>query len=54
MNETICSLLNSRRWNELKRSAFLTVNYYNPESLVFQHVPLKNKNKNTYKNNKRL
>ena len=22
MNESICSLFNSRRWNELKRSAF--------------------------------
>ena len=27
IKESICSLFNSGRWNELKRSSFLTVNY---------------------------
>ena len=40
MNNAICKLCNSDRWEELKRSAFLTVNYHNPENLIFQHIPL--------------
>ena len=43
MNESICSLFNIGRWNELNRSAFLTVKYHNPGSLVcsvFQHLPV--------------
>ena len=49
MNESICSLLNSGRWNELNKSAFLTVKYHNPENLVFQHLPVREKIKNPYK-----
>ena len=49
LNESICSLLNSGRWNELNRSAFLMVKYHNSENLVFQHLPMKEKNKNPYK-----
>ena len=52
MNESICSLFNSGRWNELNRSAFLTVKYHNPENLVFKHLPVKEKIKNPYKNNR--
>ena len=52
MNESICSLFNNRRWNELNRSAFLTVKYHNPENLIFQHLPIKEKIKNPYKNNR--
>ena len=52
MNDSICSLVNSGRWNELNRSSFLTVKHYNPEKLVFQHLPLKQKIKNPYKNNR--
>ena len=52
MNESICGLFNSGRWNELNRSAFLTVRYYNPENLIFQHLPVKEKIKNPYKNNR--
>ena len=50
MNESICTLFNSGRWNELNRSAFLTIKYHNPENLIFQHLPVKEKIKNPYKN----
>ena len=52
MNESICTLFNSGRWNELNRSAFLTVKYHNPENIMFQHLPVKEKVKNPYKNNR--
>ena len=32
MNESIYTLFNSGRWNELNRSAFLTVKYHNPKN----------------------
>ena len=51
MNESICNLLNSGRCKELKRSASSTVKYHNPEISVFQHLPVKEKIKNPYKNN---
>ena len=47
--ESICSLFNSGKWIELNRSALLTVKYHNPGNLVFQHLPVKEKNKNLYK-----
>ena len=52
MNDAICYLFNSGRWNELNRSAFLTIKYHNPENLVFQHLPIKEKINNPYKNNR--
>ena len=52
MNESICTLFNSERWNELKRSAFITVRYHNPENLVFEKLPVKDKNKKPYKSNR--
>ena len=52
MNESICSWSKNGSWNELKRSAFRTVKYHNPENLVFQHLPVKNKIKNPYKDNR--
>ena len=52
MNESICSLFNSGRWNELNRSTFLTVKYHNPETSVCQHLPIKEKIKNPNKNNR--
>ena len=52
MNDSICTLFNSGRWNELDRSAFLTVKYHNPENLIFQHLPVKKKVNNPYKNNR--
>ena len=36
----------------LNKSAFLTVKRHNPENLVFQHLPIKEKIKNPYKNNR--
>ena len=47
MSESVCILFNNGKWNELSRSAFLTVKYHNPENLVFQHLPTKEKNNNT-------
>ena len=52
LNESICSLLNGGIWNELIRSVFLTVKYHNPENLIFQHLSVKEKIKNPYKNNR--
>ena len=52
MNDAICYLFNSGKWNQLNRSAFLTVKYHNPENLIFQHLPIKEKIKNPYKNNR--
>ena len=52
MNDAICYLFNNRRWNELNRSAFLTIKYHNPENVVFQHLPIKEKINNPYKNNR--
>ena len=52
MSESIGSLFNSGRWNELNRSAFLTVKNHKPENLDFQHLPLKEKIKNPNKNNR--
>ena len=51
MNDAICTLFNSGRWNESNRSAFLTVKYHNPPNLIFQHLPIKEKIENPYKNN---
>ena len=52
MNDAVCYLFNSQKWNQLNRSAFLTIKYYNPENLIFQHLPIKEKIKNPYKNNR--
>ena len=52
MSDAVCTLFNSGRWNELNRSAFLTIKYHNPANLGFQHLPIKEKIKNPYKNNR--
>ena len=52
MNDAICYFFNSGKCNQLNRSAFLTVKYHNPENLSFQHLPIKEKNKNPYKKNR--
>ena len=52
MKEPICTLFNTGKWNELNRSAFLTVKYHNPPNLIFQHLPIKEKIENPYKNNR--
>ena len=51
MSDVVCSLFNSGKWNEINRCSFLTVNYHEPENLVFHHLSVKKKNKNLYKNN---
>ena len=43
MSDAFCRLFISGRWNELNRSAFLTIKYHNPENLVFQHLAIKEK-----------
>ena len=43
MNDAVCELLNSGRWIQLTRSAFSTVKNQNPENLIFQHTPRKEK-----------
>ena len=52
MSDAVCSLFNSGRLNDLNRSAFLTVEYYNLENLIFQHILVKEKIENPYKNNR--
>ena len=39
-NNAVCELFNSGRSDELDRSAFVTVKYRNPLSLIFQHIPM--------------
>ena len=51
MGDANCSLFNCGRWNELIISALFTLNYHNPENLVFQHLPVMEKIENPYKNN---
>ena len=50
LNESICIFFNSAKWNELNRSALLAVKYDNPENLVSQNLPIKEKNDNPDKN----
>ena len=52
VKDTICILFSTGRWNKLNICAFLTVEYLNPENLVFQHLLVKGKIKNPYKNNR--
>ena len=52
MSDLVCSLFNSGKRNELNRRTFLTVKHHNPENLVFQQLPVKEKIKNLYKNNR--
>ena len=51
MSVAVYSLFNSGRWNDLKRSPFLTVKFQNPENLIIQHLPVEKKFINLYKNN---
>ena len=41
MSQSVCSLLNSGRSIELKRSAIPALKNHNPENLVFQHIVIK-------------
>ena len=42
-SDAVCSLFNKGRWNDLNRSAFLTIKSHNLENLIFQHLPIKEK-----------
>ena len=50
MSDAFCSLFNSDQLKDLKKYAFLTVKYHNPENLIFQNLPITEKIKNPYKN----
>ena len=52
INESFCTFFKSGRWIELNRCVFLTVKYDNPENLVFQHLPVKEKIEKPYENNR--
>ena len=52
VSDAVCTMFTSCRLNELNRSAFFTVKYHNPENLVFQHHPVKEKIKHTYENHR--
>ena len=52
MSDAVCTLIKSGRWDELNRTTFLTVKYHNPENLLFQHFPVREKINNPYKNNR--
>ena len=52
MNDAVCALFKSGRWNEFSKSAFLTIKYHSPESLILQHFPIKEKISISYKNNR--
>ena len=43
MSAAVCRLFHSVRWNDLNRSASLTVKNLNPENLISQHLPVKEK-----------
>ena len=49
MNDAVFEVPNSGRWEELNRSASLTVKHLNPENLILQLIPMREK---YYKNNK--
>ena len=52
LNDAVCEVFVSGRWDELKRSAFLTVKYQKPANLIFQHLPVKERNISPYKNDR--
>ena len=43
MSNAVCNLFNSGKRDQINGSAFLTVKYHNPENLIFQKVPKKEK-----------
>ena len=51
MNESVCEIFNNEKWDNINRSACSTVEYHNPECLIFQQIPLKKMN-NSYKNSR--
>ena len=43
MNDAVFEILSSGRWEELNRSASLIVKHLNPENLILQHIPIREK-----------
>ena len=52
MSDAVCSLFNSGKCNKLNRCGFLNLKHHAPANLVFQHLPVTEKIKNPYKNNR--
>ena len=50
MSDAFNGLFNSRRWKDSNGYAFLSVKYHNPDKLGFQHLPVKEKINNPYRN----
>ena len=48
MGDTVCEIFNSGRWNDLNRSASI-IKYDNPKNIIFQHVLIREKTNNPYK-----
>ena len=51
MNDSVCSLFNNKKFEELNLCCFLTVKYHNHEDLIFQHLPARDRVQIPYKNN---
>ena len=51
MNDAVCSLFNSKEFEKLNLCCFLTVKYHNPENLIFQHLPARDRIQIPFKNN---
>ena len=52
MTDAVCKSFISGGWGELNRFAFVTIKYHNPEILIFQHIPIREKVINPQKNNR--
>ena len=52
MNDAVCEIFESCRWDELDTSAFLTVKYNNLKTLSSKHLPVKEKINCPCKNNR--
>ena len=51
MNDAVCTLFNNKEFEKLNLCCFLTVKYHNPENLIFQHLPARDRIQIPYKNN---
>ena len=51
MNDAVCTLFISREFEKLNLCCFLIVKYHNPENLIIQHLPARERIQMPYKNN---
>ena len=51
MNDAVCSLFNNKEFEKLNLCCFLTFKYHNPEDLIFQHLPARDRVQIPWKNN---